>query len=63
MVAKLGWAGVLQRDEGLSQSLKHITSKEPGDKVPDSIFPCLVSIESSRMRKDNAQGLAGGSYL
>lgn len=62
MDAKLGWAGVLPRDEGLSRSLKHMTSKDLGDKVPNSIFPCLVSIESSRMRRDNAQDLAGGSY-
>lgn len=56
----MGWDGVLPRDDGLS--LKHITPKDKDDKVSDSIFPCLVSIESSRMRRDNAQDLAGGRY-
>lgn len=60
MDAILGWAGVLPRDEGQSWSLKHITPKDQGDKVPDCIFPCLVAIESSRMRRDDAQDLAGG---
>lgn len=59
--AKLGWAGVLPRDEGQSRNLKHITPKDQGDKVPDCIFPCLVVIESSRMRRDDAQDLAGGT--
>lgn len=61
MDAKLGRAGVLPRVEGQSQSLKHITPKDQSDKVPDSIFPCLVAIESSRMRRDDDQELAGGS--
>lgn len=58
MDAKLGRAGVLPRDEGLSWSLKNITPK--GDKVPDSISPCLVSMDSSRMRRDDEVGAAPG---